>query len=90
MKTACAALIAAGVSCVISSMMLGGCASSSDRTGAKTSAAGQGAAPTPLPAVAFIGGHWKGAHDGGTWEELWTTDEGGMMAGSAKMVVGGR
>ncbi|MFM9956843.1 MAG: DUF6265 family protein [Phycisphaerales bacterium] len=88
MRIAYAAALAAAVSFVISGVMLGGCASP-DRGGAK-SAAHEAAAPSPLASVAFIGGHWKGAHDGGTWEELWTTDEGGMMAGSAKMVVGGR
>ncbi len=63
------------------------CTSSAARTDPPRAAA---RADAPLAPVAFIAGHWKGVHDGGTWEELWTDDEGGFMAGSAKMVVGGR
>lgn len=37
-----------------------------------------------------MAGHWKGEHDGGTWEEIWTSDEGGLITGTAKLVVDGK
>lgn len=71
-----------------SSALAMGCAGDGSRRATEPVAAAVPAGP--LAGVAFMAGHWRGAHDGGAWEEHWSSDEGGVMVGTSKMVVGGR
>jgi len=44
----------------------------------------------PLGSVAFLEGLWRGNADSGVWEEYWTSSEGGMMTGTARLIVNHR
>lgn len=60
---------------------------------ASTPRAGRGTLPvpqvdqSPFAPVRFLAGSWAGAHDGGVYEEYWTTDSGGLMTSTSKLVI---
>ncbi len=55
---------------------------------AAPSDAGKGA-PSPLDAVAFLAGTWRGEKDGGSIEEVWRPADGDNMIGMFRLVAGG-
>ncbi len=78
-------VIVAGV--MVGAVLAGGCST----TGDFRRYAGPVRAAMPVErdirCAGFLAGSWSGAHDGGEYEEYWTTDAGGVMTSTSRLVV---